>query len=134
VIGLAAAAITLVAAAAPVPAPVTGRWATEDGTAVVHIAPCGKALCGRIAKVLKAKPGQATTDVHNPDAAKRGRPIIGLTILTGLKASASSWDGQIYDPKTGRSYTAYLSIDGNRLAMKGCYGVFCKTQYWTRAQ
>lgn len=130
---MALVAILLLATAAA-PAPITGRWATQDGTAIVQIAPCGKALCGKVVKVLNPKPGQATTDVHNPDAAKRSRPIIGLPILTGLTASAASWDGQIYDPKTGKSYSAYLSIDGGGLQMKACYGILCQTQHWTRAR
>jgi hypothetical protein len=33
-------------------------------------------MCGRIAKALIRKPGYPHTDVHNPDAALRKRPLI----------------------------------------------------------
>jgi len=129
---LLAASTLLVGAAAP--APVIGRWITVDAKAEVVIAPCGKSICGRIAKVLNPAPGQATTDVHNPDPAKRGRPIAGMTILSGFTAAETWWKGEIYDPKTGKTYTSYLSIDGARLKVQGCIGPLCQTQYWTRAR
>jgi uncharacterized protein (DUF2147 family) len=131
--GLIAVALLLPAAAAAQPAAITGRWATADGKAIVQITKCGAALCGRIVRVLNPAPGQATTDVHNPDEAKRSRAILGMTIVTGLVVSGDYWAGEIYDPKTGRTYTAWLRMDGATLAMKGCYGVFCQTQIWKRA-
>ena len=131
---LGAAAILLVAAAPAAPAPVTGRWTTVDAKAEVVIAQCGTTICGRIARVLNPAPGQATTDVHNPDATKRTRPIQGMTILWGFVASGDYWAGQIYDPKTGKTYTSYLSIEGAKLKVQGCIGPLCQTQYWTRAR
>lgn len=116
------------------PAPVTGRWNTADGKAQVQIAPCGAKICGRIVKVLNPTPGQATTDVRNPDPAKRSRAIAGLTILWGFAPYGDSWAGEIYDPKTGKTYTSYLAIDGTRLKVQGCVGPICQTQYWTRAR
>jgi uncharacterized protein (DUF2147 family) len=120
---------------APASAPeIIGRWASADGKAVVEIAPCGPKMCGCIVKVLSPAPGQSTTDIRNPDPAKRSRPILGLTILSGFTASGDRWAGQIYDPKVGKTYTSYLSIDGARLKVKGCVGPLCRTQYWNRAR
>ena len=70
----AAAAALLLAApvgAAAQPAAITGRWLTADGRGLVEIRACGAALCGRIVQVLNPRPGQSTTDIHNPDPAKR---------------------------------------------------------------
>jgi uncharacterized protein (DUF2147 family) len=125
------ALLTVTAAA---PAPVTGRWVTVDGKAVVAITQCGKTICGRIVEVLNPAPGQATTDVHNPDPAKRNRPIKGLTILTGFTPAETWWTGEIYDPKSGKTYTSYLAIEGARLKVQGCIGPLCQTQYWTKAR
>lgn len=129
-----AAALLLPAAAVAAPAPVTGRWLTAEGKAIVEIAPCGAQLCGRIARVLKPRPGGPAVDANNPDSAKRGQPIEGLTILTGLTASGDRWNGRIYDPESGRTYRSELVGQGNQLKVRGCFGPFCRTQTWTRTR
>lgn len=128
------------AVAAMVPAafaaePITGRWVTGEKDAVVAIAKCGAALCGRIEKFLVPPPqGNDQRDVNNPDAAKRSRRLIGTAILSGLTADGDVWKGQVYDPKKGKTYTAYVrrKPDGT-LEMKGCVGPFCQAQVWRRA-
>ncbi|WP_066526594.1 DUF2147 domain-containing protein [Erythrobacter sp. CCH5-A1] len=115
--------------------PITGRWVTAEKDAVVAIAPCGKALCGRIEKFLVPPPqGNDQRDVNNPDAAKRSRKLLGISILTGLVADGDVWSGKVYDPKKGKTYTAYVrrKPDGT-LEMKGCVGPFCQSQVWKRA-
>lgn len=127
------AAALLLAGLAPAPDPIAGRWTTTEGKALVRIAPCGSALCGTIVRVLKPTPGKPTTDVNNPEPARRNQPIEGLTILSGLVASGDWWSGKIYDPRRGASFTAWVRIEDGRLAVRGCLGPICKTEYWTRA-
>ncbi|MEC3910675.1 DUF2147 domain-containing protein [Sphingobium sp. CR2-8] len=127
---------TLGAALAAMPAqaaqPVTGRWATVDGKAIVQIAPCGKHLCGKIEKIVKPTPGRAQTDVKNPDPALQSKPLVGLALLTGFEDGGEHWKGTIYDPESGKSYTSKLSRNGNgTLKVQGCIAFFCKTQTWT---
>lgn len=126
ILPLAAAAL-----AAAAPAPVAGRWLTVDGKALVEIAPCGQQLCGRIARVMKPRPGGPAVDANNPDPALRRRPIAGLNILAGFTAAGDRWRGRIYDPESGRTYRAELIRDGSVLKVKGCVGPFCRTQQWT---
>jgi uncharacterized protein (DUF2147 family) len=128
---MAAAALLTLAAA---PAPFAGRWVTGDKVALVEVAPCGAALCGQIARVLKADPGKPTTDVNNPDKGLRSRPIAGLTILTGFVADGDHWSGRIYDPRSGRTYRSELRREGGTLKVKGCFGPFCRTQVWSQAR
>jgi len=130
----ATAAVLLAGVAEAAPPAVAGRWLTADGSAVVEVAPCGRALCGRIARIVKATPGGPTTDAKNPDRARRSRPILGLTILSGFTAADDRWDGQIYDPRSGRTYRSTLTRDGGTLKVKGCFGPFCRTQVWSRAR
>jgi uncharacterized protein (DUF2147 family) len=130
--GLGLAALVPAAFAAE---PITGRWVTAEKDAVVAIAPCGKALCGRIERFLVAPPqGNDQRDVNNPDAAKRTRKLIGTAILFGLTADGDAWRGQVYDPKKGKTYSAKVRRrpDGT-LEMKGCVGPFCQTQVWKKA-
>ncbi len=128
------ALILAVTPALAAPAPVTGRWLTTEGKAIVEIAPCGAQLCGRIAKVLKPRPGGPAIDSNNPDPAKRRQPIEGLSILTGFTAKDDRWAGRIYDPESGRTYRSELVAQGGTLKVKGCFGPFCRTQEWTRAR
>ena len=119
-------AALLLAAAAP---PLAGDWVTADRTAVVRIAPCGGRLCGRIVRVIAR--GVPTTDAHNPDPALRGRPLVGLAVLSGFLPSGNG--GRAYNPQNGRSYRATLRPgDGGTLRVTGCVMMICRTQVWTR--
>ena len=107
----------------------SGDWITADRSAVVRIAPCGGSLCGRIVRVLTS--GAPTTDAHNPDRTLRGRPLVGLTVLSGFTPAGAG--GRAYDPKSGNSYrtTLRLNADGS-LRVTGCVLVVCRSQTWTR--
>lgn len=124
-------AVLALATIAAAPAPIAGRWVTAEGKAVVEIAPCASGLCGRIVRVLKPRPGGPAVDVKNPDPAQRGRPIEGITILTGFRPDATHWKGQIYDPESGRTYRSELTRAGGTLTVRGCWGPFCRSQQWT---
>lgn len=113
--------------------PVAGQWLTVEKDSVVEIAPCGKAICGRILRILKPQPKGPPRDVNNPDPKLRNRPVLGMTILTGFKDTGKSWEGSIYDPRAGKTYRSYLTLQADgKLQVKGCYGPFCRSQYWAR--
>lgn len=115
--------------------PVTGRWATVDGKAIVQIAPCGPHLCGKIERIVKPTPGRPQTDIKNPDPAQRSKPLVGLALLSGFKDEGDLWRGTIYDPESGKSYTSKVSRNGDgTLKVQGCIAFFCKTQTWTAAR
>jgi uncharacterized protein (DUF2147 family) len=113
-----------------------GTFVTEDGTALVHVEPCGTSICGRVAEVLNRQPGIPRTDVHNPNPQLRSRPLVGLSILSGFSWNGRQWTGgQIYDPKTGRTYRSKLNVaaDGS-LAVSGCVLFICQSQTWRPAR
>lgn len=122
---LAAFALTIALPALAAP-PITGRWLTADGMAVVAIAPCGAAMCGRIVKVVKTP-----TD---PEGAAKARKAIGATVLSSLVADGDGWKGNAADPKTGKSYSARVTRNGATLNVRGCVAVFCQTVVWTAAR
>ena len=127
--------LALVPLAASAAAPsVAGRWLTDDGSAVVEIAACGRQMCGRIVRVLAT--GVPQSDVNNPDRARRTRPLVGLPILWGFDAGAEAWeDGTAYDPKTGNSYDASLRLNADgSLRVTGCVLVVCRSKRWTRSR
>jgi uncharacterized protein (DUF2147 family) len=110
-----------------------GEWITEGGEGRVRISACGQALCG-----IVAGGNPDDTDRHNPDPAKRNRPLDGMTVLIDMKpAKANRWEGQIYNVKDGRTYASNISLKSTDvLRVEGCAfgGWFCGGQNWTRAK
>lgn len=121
-------------AIAAAPQGITGRWLTPGNNAMVEIAPCGTSLCGRIAKILDPKAPKNAKDKNNPDPAKRTRPIEGMNILTGFTAAKADWRGQIYDPRSGKTYRSIVKRTNAGLEVKGCWGPFCQSQIWSPAK
>ena len=114
--------------------PIAGRWITEDRDAVITIGKCGSSVCGRISKFLVAPPnGADQRDVNNQNAAKRSRKVLGMPVLTSFTEESDLWRGEIYDPKSGKTYRSVIRRKGAKLEVKGCIGPFCQTQIWTRA-
>lgn len=130
---MALAFAVMLLAAAP---EISGDWITADGTAIVRIADCGGAVCGRVARVLARGPNVPTTDIHNPVRALRSRPLVGLPVLNGFVSSGGRYvNGRAYDPKTGRSYRASLRVEPNgSLRVTGCVAIICRSQHWRRAR
>lgn len=111
---------------------ITGSWYTKDKRALVVIAPCGKALCGKITKLIELPKSGASTDVNNPDPVLRKRKLVGLPILSDFVVDGEKWRGKIYDPNTGKTYRSIVSAGkSGSLNVEGCVSVFCQTQTWT---
>jgi len=131
-----AAGLLMLPLSAQAASPITGRWVTQSKDGVVEVYPCGEHICGKLSKFLVNPPaGPGAKDINNPDKALRSRTILGLNVLTGFKAAGDEWKGQIYDPKSGKTYRSivYKGKSGN-LVVKGCIGPFCQAQTWTPAR
>lgn len=126
-------ALLLPALPAAAAEPIAGRWVTENGKAVVTLAPCGPKLCGRISRVLVPTPGGPATDRNNPDPKLRTRPVLGLEVLSGFTDNGKDWRGRIYDPEGGKSYKSIVRRAGAGLKVQGCIAFFCQTQNWKPA-
>lgn len=110
----------------------TGEWAVPGNIAHLRIADCDGRLWGVVS--WERQPG---ADSHNPDPAKRGRPMLGVPILLGMKrAQPNRWDGEIYNASNGKIYTADIHLEGdNVLHVEGCLlGFLCGGQDWTRVK
>ena len=114
-------------------ATVRGYWVVPSGS-IIHIAPCGTRLCLDI--VALSREARATTDVHNPNPSLRMRPLCGLRIGQGFieRDPQHAEGGQIYDPKSGRTYRGSMTADGDLLNLRGYVGIklFGRTETWKR--
>ncbi|HVX98155.1 MAG TPA: DUF2147 domain-containing protein [Pseudorhodoplanes sp.] len=115
----------------------SGIWLTEEKDAKIHITKCGSGYCGTIvwlARPIDPDTGKPSLDKQNPDPTKRKRPIMGLTILSGMFPTASNkWSGPIYNADDGNKYDGHLSVAGpNALKVEGCLFNVCQAQTWTR--
>ena len=137
---LAALALGPWAARAAGPDAILGSWLTDDGASKVEVAASQAADGSTVydGKVVWLKEplrdGQPLQDRNNVDAAQRGRPILGLVVLSGFKADGDGWrGGTVYSPRVGKAYPADLAITADgRLELKVKAGLLTKTDYWTR--
>jgi uncharacterized protein (DUF2147 family) len=112
-----------------------GTWSM--GKVTVKVTDCGGGLCGTIIGLkepISKIDGKPKVDRENPDTSKRNRPLIGLSILIGMKpVDSGKWQGAIYNPDDGKTYSASVKFDGDILKVQGCVaGIFCKTNNFVR--
>lgn len=112
-----------------------GLWMTENGRAVVELAPCeGNSICGEI---YWLHPDAKQYDYKNSNAELRQTPLCGLKILWGFRPDGPhSWkDGTIYKADDGDVYHAQMNLrpDGS-LHLRGYVGIpmLGKSQTWHR--
>lgn len=130
--------VLLPLSAASTMAGIEGRWLSGDGDGWIEVTIEGDRLVGRIAGSPNDRPGGAPRyDELNPDPALRGRPLKGLTIMSGFRYDKDGrWvDGRIYDPNSGNTYKGTIQqVDANTLKLRGYVGIslFGRTETWTR--
>jgi uncharacterized protein (DUF2147 family) len=113
----------------------TGVWAMDNGKVTVQVSPCGGSLCGRIVAMKKPldKHGRPKLDKDNPNPALRKRPVVGLTLFRSLKQTGNNqWEGKIYVPDDGNTYSAVVNVSGDVMKVKGCVVVFCRSKRFVR--
>jgi uncharacterized protein (DUF2147 family) len=83
--------------------------------------------------------GLPLVDLKHPDPALRKRPLLGLTVLRGLRRTGeNTWeDGRIYNPDDGTEYNASMSIQNDSTLRVRAYvllPLFGHTFIWTRVR
>ncbi|MFN5510495.1 MAG: DUF2147 domain-containing protein [Burkholderiales bacterium] len=116
-----------------------GLWRTMDESsgqakALVRIEERNGTLVGRIERLL-VDPESATCQACTGEL--KGKPVIGLTILNGLRREGELWSGgEVLDPNNGKFYKAQVRLAqaGEQLQVRGYVGVpsMGRTQTWRR--
>jgi uncharacterized protein (DUF2147 family) len=131
---LACVALTVVSLSLHAETPtVQGYWREPLG-AVLRIARCEDKLC---IQIVAFSPGNHPhVDEHNPNASLRGRSLCGLRIGSGFLETdpRHARGGHLYDPRTGRTYSGSMTAEGDRLNLRGYFGIklLGRTETWTR--
>jgi uncharacterized protein (DUF2147 family) len=115
----------------------TGVWQTQAGDARVKVTKCGGGICGVVVSLrepIDPQTGRPQVDNKNPNPSLASRPIIGLTLFSGMHPVASNkWSGQIYNADDGGTYASNITMTGeSTLRVEGCVGVICGGETWTR--
>lgn len=119
--------------------PILGTWFNTEKTAQIQIMNNGDQYLGKIIWLDNPdKDGEPVLDKANENEDLRNRPVMGLTILEGLKYEDGVWkDGTIYDPNSGKTYSCELKLKGKeKLEVKGYLGFswIGKTVEWTKVK
>jgi uncharacterized protein (DUF2147 family) len=119
-----------------------GLWKTIDDEtkqekSYVRIVDAGGVLAGKVERVLD--PARQDAKCDQCSDARKGQPILGMTILEGVKKNADEpyWDGgSILDPNKGKAYKVRLTPQdgGRQLEVRGFIGPFYRNQTWLRVE
>jgi len=123
---------------------ILGIWWNEEKTSRIEVFEKDGKIFGKVVWLKEDNNPDGSkprTDYNNPDAKLKTRKLVGVQILKNLRwdADDNEWDsGEIYDPKSGKTYSCYAELqkDGG-LFMKGyVLGMpfLGKSTVWTRYQ
>ena len=111
---------------------VFGRWA-DPRTILEFREEASGELSGRVVALMEpvylpgdrfGPVGAPRRDDNNPHEALRRRPMLGLNLLSNYSFDGKRWQGDIYDPEDGGTYSSRLWVDANGdLRMHGYLGI-----------
>lgn len=140
-VALFVAAVSMGALADPM-SPV-GTWNTIDDEtkkpkSLVRITEKDGMISGTVEKIVDPAKQDSKCDECASDDPRKGKPVIGMTILTGLKKDSDNVysGGNILDPNNGKTYNAKVTVieGGKKLEMRGSILFIGRTQIWIRAE
>jgi len=142
-LGAAVLALLVGNAFADIKSPV-GVWRSIDDTtkkerSIIRITEVNGEFSGVVEKLFD-QPGDDPAHLcKDCKGERKDKPIIGMTILWGLKKDGDTWaGGEILDPHNGKTYRCKMTLsnDGKSLNVRGFIGIslFGRSQIWLREQ
>lgn len=119
-----------------------GVWLNQDADAHIELTKRDGKIYGKVIWLkipIDPETGKPKVDKHNPDPKLKTRPSLGLEILKNFTFDGKNeWSGgEIYDPKTGKTYSSYMTMQSKDiLKLRGYIGISLigKTNVWTRVK
>lgn len=117
---------------------IIGKWLNQSGQDQIFIYKKGDKYFGKLGWIkVPNENGKPKADKNNPDPALRTRPVLDLELLKDFTYNGKMYeDGTIYDPKSGKTYSCKMTLNGNSLKIRGYIGIslFGRTEVWTRVK
>jgi uncharacterized protein (DUF2147 family) len=136
--------VMMAGAVAADPSSPAGVWKTIDDKtkkerSIIRVTEVNGEFQGVVEKIFD-QPGDDPAHLcKDCKGDRKDKPIIGMTILWGLKKQGDGWGGgEILDPKNGKIYRCKMSLaaDGKSLNVRGFIGISLigRTQTWLREE
>lgn len=121
-------------------AELTGTWITIDDItlspkSLVEVQEVDGKLYGTVVELLK---GARFDTCESCSGDLKGKPIIGLQVISGLEPTESEWwdKGRAIDPTSGKTYNCKVRLiaDGQKLELRAYKGfsILGRSQTWHR--
>ena len=120
--------VAVALAQATSPGQIVGVWAAEDGNVKFEMFQAGGSYSARSIYGVRLVEEDGKTfkkDIHNPDPKLRSRSLKGIVFITNLTWDARDrrWEGgQMYDPSSGRSLSARVSLVDGKMELRAYMG------------
>nr|WP_295872276.1 DUF2147 domain-containing protein [uncultured Chitinophaga sp.] len=117
---------------------INGQWLNPEKDGKVDIYESSGKYYGKLVWMKTPYEADGKTlrkDSKNKDAKLRDRTILHQVILTGFKFENGKWvDGEVYDPKSGKTYSSIMTLKGDKLELRGYIGtpLLGRTAIFTR--
>src|SRR4051812_20967865 len=121
-----------------------GLWKNIDDVsgkpkALIRITESNGVLQGKIEQLFREPNEDQAPKCDKCDGARKDQPIVGMTILSGLKKDGEEYaGGEILDPNNGKVYKSkvHLTDSGKKLSVRGYIGVpmLGRSQVWVRQE
>ncbi len=119
-----------------------GLWRTIDDKtgkekSLIRIVETNGELHATIEKLFREPNEEPNPNCDKCPGDRKNKPVIGMTIMTGLKKAGSEFEGgEILDPANGKIYRCkmWTAEGGKKLNVRGFIGVSLlgRTQVWIR--
>jgi uncharacterized protein (DUF2147 family) len=121
-----------------------GLWKNIDDVsgkpkALIRITESNGVLQGKIEQLFREPAEDQAPKCDKCEGARKDQPIVGMTILSGLKKDGEEYaGGEILDPNNGKVYKSkmHLTDSGKKLSVRGYIGVpmLGRSQVWVRQE
>lgn len=119
-----------------------GKWKTIDDRtgkpkAVISIYEKEGLMYGHVVDILEK--GKENFLCHKCDGDKKNKPVIGMTIIEGLKENEDGeWKGKtLFDPQQAMTFRCKIWLNpenSNELKVRGYLAFIYRTQTWIRVE
>jgi uncharacterized protein (DUF2147 family) len=142
--GMVAAALMLASSLVAAAGTPVGIWRSIDDKtrqerSIIRITEENGELRGVVEKIFDQTDDDPAHLCKECKGDRKDKPIVGMTILWGLKKDGDTWTGgEILDPKNGKIYRCKItpSAKGKSMAVRGFIGISLigRSQTWLRQE